>query len=221
MRKQAAQSIEHTGQQPLTRARCSSTRFLPPGIITPTLLAAALLVSTAAVDASADSLESTIEQTRSETASAPLRQPIVVEADSFVLLVEAEKAIWRGNVTASQGNYTFRSTQLTLHLDQIDSASSAPGHAQTNSSDPSFGYELSARTVSYNVETATIIGDGDSELRRGHELIKADQIQYNVDEKRAYAIPTKDGRVKVKFLSNPDKPVFPSSFAGVSATAGD
>ena len=100
--------------------------------------------------------------------------PIQVEADSFRVLVKENKAVWRGNVIATQGNFRFKASRLTIHLDQV--ANHDPdetGSAQASSSRPFF--ELSARELSYDLDTDQIVGAGDSELRRGTELIRADR----------------------------------------------
>jgi lipopolysaccharide transport protein LptA len=136
--------------------------------------------------------------------------PIVVESDSFRVLLRENKAVWRGNVIATQGNFNFRASQLTIHLDQI---ASDAGNASTSSDkgEHAVSYELSARTLSYDLDTDRIIGDGDSQLRRGQEMIRADRITYEVARRVATAYPDGGGRVHVQFMTNPEKPVFPAA----------
>ncbi len=135
--------------------------------------------------------------------------PIIVEADTFELHIDEEKAIWRGNVSASQGNYTFRTSQLILHLDQMKGASSDSGTSSAAHNNPARFYELSARKLRYDVAKGTMVGAGDSELRRGSELIRAEKIAYQVNTRVAHALPAANGRVLVRFEANPDMPVFP------------
>ena len=142
---------------------------------------------------------------------------ISIEADSFDFLVDQEKAIFRGDVNASQGNATFRTSQLTVHLDQIRSSTQrkSDSSAKTKSED-SEQFELSAATLFYELEKNLVVGKGNSRLQRGRELILADVIHYDMAKRVAYARPDANGRVFVRFFSNPDKPLFPSSHASAN-----
>ena len=147
--------------------------------------------------------------------------PILVEADHFELNFASEQAIWRGNVTATQGNYTFRTSSLTLHMEQINSSSaqnSAVGAEDTHTN--TSRYQLAAKNVSYDLEQGQIIGQGDCELRRGEESIRAEHIVYQVDNQMAFARPQANGRVQVQFYSNPQAPLFPTANL-LSAVAGE
>ena len=138
--------------------------------------------------------------------------PILVEADSFELRMDEEKAVWRGAVSASQGNYTFRSSQLTLHLDQIAREPQATSNSQQDTAPRQLShYELSAATLTYDLQDSIIIGSGGSELRRGKELIRAEQIRYHVRRRVAHAVPGAGGRVQVQFFANPEMPIFPGA----------
>ena len=122
-----------------------------------------------------------------------------------------EKAVFRGNVNASQGNHTFRSGQLTVHLDQIDTQRARQNEGGESGQRANPPFELSAQNLLYDIEADVVIGRGDSELRRGQELIAAELINYDFIRRVAYAIPDAGGRVKVRFYSNPDRPIFPGS----------
>jgi len=152
-----------------------------------------------------------------QTASAPVRlAPILVEADHFEVDLAAERAIWRGSVTAKQGQSTFRAGSLTMHMDQLQRG---PGPQQTADDTAANinGYEMSAEKLTYDLGAGRIIGHGNCELRRGEETIRADRIVYQVAEQTAVATPRADGRVQVQFLSDPDKPLFPGSLASSAA----
>ena len=132
--------------------------------------------------------------------------------------------MWRGNVEATQGKYTFRASSLTVHLDQISSSDQRAGSASAEGNSQTGGFELHADVLSYDLESGQIIGRRHSELRRGFELIAADQIIYQVAERRAIARPQPNGRVLVRFYSNPKQPFFPNpnsatAIAGASAAA--
>jgi lipopolysaccharide transport protein LptA len=150
---------------------------------------------------------------------APVTPVITIEADSFNLFVDQEKAIFRGNVNASQGNHTFRTSQLTMHLDQVDTKHNDDGTGANSETTAAPSFELSARNLTYELSTQMAVGRGDSLLRRGRELISAELINYDMSKRVAYAIPDKGGRVLVRFFSNPDMPLFPSRTLAKAAAA--
>ena len=137
--------------------------------------------------------------------------PISIEADHFKVSLVDEKAIWRGDVKATQGNYTFHASVLTVHLDQVTQTNTQNSEdGQTENVADHSQVSLSAKNVSYDLGGDKIVAQGNSELRRGVELIKAEHITYHVSEQTAYARPDAQGRVHVQFFSNPQQPVFPS-----------
>ena len=143
---------------------------------------------------------------------------ITVEADYFELNAADEKAYFRGNVEATQGNSTFHSSQLTLRLEQITSHHSRDGTSSGNSApNGQQNYEHGANALNYDISQDMINGSGDSELRRGNELIRADEISYAVAQRIAYARPTEAGRVRVPFDANPGMPMFPEGLVGARA----
>jgi lipopolysaccharide transport protein LptA len=144
---------------------------------------------------------------------------IMVEADHFEVDFNSERATWRGNVTATQGNYTFRTSSLTVQLEQLQSETGNGNPGGANTSVPA-GYELSADAVTYDLDQGRIVGRGNSELRRGVEMIRAERIVYQIEHRRASATPKANGRVLVQFISNPQQPIFPTVNL-MSAVAGD
>ncbi len=171
------------------------------------LAAAALVSSMAAVNTYAD----------------PQTPPITVEADQFSVYLADEKAVWRGNVTATQGNYTFRTSQLTVHLDELvaaDDSQSSDDETGASSRNQDAAIELSADRVTYDLDRNEIQGLGNSELRRGIEYIRADKIVYEVGNRIARAEPDAGGRVRVQFLSAPGQPLFPGVPLTAAAGAG-
>ena len=135
--------------------------------------------------------------------------PILVEADEFHVDLQTEQAIWQGNVEATQGRTTFRAGSLTLHLEQLKTQPGTPGVAHHSDTHQKNAYQLSADRVSYDLEAGQISGSGNSELRRGFELIRAEDIVYQVDQQRVQARPAANGRVQVQFLSIPGQSLFP------------
>ena len=136
---------------------------------------------------------------------------IVVEADSFELRVDEEVAVWQGSVVARQGAHVFRTGTLTLHLDQLTDAS----RGSSRSAEPQretlpANYELSAQSLSYDVGTNVIAGDGDCMLRRGNEFIAADRIRFVMEDRIAYALPGEQGRVRVQFYASNTTRIFPT-----------
>ncbi len=152
----------------------------------------------------------------------PAPSPITVEADQFSVYLADEKAVWRGNVTATQGNYTFRTSQLTVHLDDLVAGDASPssGAAGASSRAEEDAIELSADRVTYDLDRNEIQGLGNSELRRGMEYIRADNIVYEVGNRIARAEPDAGGRVRVQFLSAPGQPLFPGVPLTAAAAAG-
>ena len=153
---------------------------------------------------------------------ATLVAPIVVESDRFTVFLGDERAEWHGDVVATQGNYTFRTSRLTVFMDQVSGSRERNSTNAKHSTDAFNGYELSARQLHYDVEDGAIVGRGDSELRHGAEMIRAESIAYDVSRQEAMAFPNADGRVLVRFYGNPKKPVFPSvPVVATSAQAAD
>lgn len=144
--------------------------------------------------------------------------PIVVEADSFEIRLDLENAVWRGDVRAQQGNYTFRTESLTIHLEQVATQNADEVGNNTGNQQPLDNrFILSAQHLSYDVDQDTIMGHGGCEISRGQEKIRANQIVLYAKEKRAMALPETNGRVLVSFFSNPNKPIFPGTFASNAA----
>ncbi len=133
----------------------------------------------------------------------PATVPILVEADAFHVDLQTEQAIWRGNVEATQGSTTFRAGSLTLHLEQLKAQSGTTSARQEAEGTPQDAYQLSADRVTYDLEAGRISGSGNSELRRGMELIRAQDIVYQVDQQKVQARPAANGRVQVQFFSAP------------------
>jgi len=143
--------------------------------------------------------------------------PIVVEADGFEVRMQEERAIWQGNVVATQGNYTFRTGRLTVYMEQVSSSRERKSNNASSTAATFAGYELSANKLTYDLDQGQIVGRGNSELRHGAEYIRADQIVYDVTAQTATAHPDAEGRVHVKFYGNPAKPVFPSATPALAA----
>ncbi len=184
------------------------------------LIFSAVLVPLAVLGQATPPLEPSVNHAESSLVMMSPSVPVItIEADSFNLYVDEEKAVFRGNVNASQGNTTFRTSQLTVHLDQVNTkAAKNDGQAgsQENRVPP---YELSARTLTYELDSRLAVGKGDSLLKRGRELILAELINYDMAKRVAYAIPDSGGRVMVRFYSNPDMPLFPSQSLAKSTAA--
>jgi lipopolysaccharide transport protein LptA len=133
----------------------------------------------------------------------PVAAPILVEADAFHVDLQTEQAIWRGNVEATQGNTTFKAGSLTLRLEQLQAQNGTAAERQKTDGAPQDAYQLSADRVTYDLEAGQISGSGNSELRRGMELIRAQDIVYQVDQQKVQARPAANGRVQVQFFSAP------------------
>ncbi len=145
-----------------------------------------------------------------------LHLPIMVEADEFEIRMDVEHAMWRGNVVAQQGNYTFRAGSLSVSLEQVGTSPQRTDAGEGGTSLQA-GYTLSAERLSYDVGNGTITGEGNSEIRRGQESIRAERITYFVDQRKALALPEPNGRVFVQFYSNPQSPIFPGSGLALAA----
>ena len=147
-------------------------------------------------------------QTAPERTVQPL--PILIEADHFEVRFDEDIAVWQGQVSATRGNYTFRTSNLKIHLDQVNQ--NAPQTTQTTggqSQPVADHFYLSAESLTYDLASDAITGSGDSELRRGQELIRAETITYWVGKQLAVAKPDLSGRVSVQFFPNPKRPIFP------------
>ena len=184
----------------------------------------ALLSSIAYADSAPLQLGKAAVDEHSDHTNGVILIPIAIEADEFTVKFEEDIAVWTGNVKAKQGRYTFNTEVLTINLDQVNRdaqpAGPAPANNQTQNGQQTplaHNFELSARSLTYNLENDTIIGSGDSELRRGNEVISAESISYAISAKTASALPEEDGRVYVQFYSNPENPIFGPAQSTVSA----
>ncbi len=183
--------------------------------VVPALLAALALNGVPLCHAGPD-----VDFVETRHASAQPNPPINIEADKFTVYLADEKAIWEGNVVASQGNYTFRSGNLTLHLEHMADADEANDQGDKDTTPaPRQAVSLSARSLNYQLDKGKVVGEGDSELRRGEEVIRANQITYLVADRIALGIPEPHGRVSVQFFGNPNRPVIPGSLGRTSRGA--
>ena len=158
------------------------------------------------------------DEARESTAASLVTPYITVEADYFEVDLLEERAYFTGRVSATQGNNTFRTSQLTLHLEQIIGQADA-GESNNSNQKKSAPYELHAAQLSYDLPNGLILGTGGSELRRGGERIQADQISYRVERRMAFGTAKPGERVLVHFIANPQMPIFPTTAA--IGSAGD
>ena len=130
----------------------------------------------------------------------PAIPTIIVLADTFELRLHEERAIWRGNVTATQGGSTFRASQLTLRLDQLTQNNGQSGSGQ-QAPTVAAPVELQANQLTYDKDSHSVHASGNTLLRRGHEIIQSERLQYALDTRIAYAHAEPGDQVKVRFYN--------------------
>ncbi len=132
--------------------------------------------------------------------------PMTVEADRFELFLDAQIAVWSGNVVATQQGYTFKAARFTLRLvpdDERDSGSEPA--AGSNAPSKHQAFQLEAGRLSYHDDQ--VIGSGGCVIRRGNDSIVADEIRLDLRSQIVVAKPRDDGRVYVRLLLGADMPV--------------
>lgn len=132
--------------------------------------------------------------------------PMTVEADRFELFLDAQIAVWTGNVVATQQGYTFKAARFTLRLvpdDERDSGSEPA--AESNERSKHRAFQLEAGRLSYHDDQ--VIGSGGCVITRGNNSIVADEISLDLSSQIVVAKPRDDGRVYVRLLLAADMPV--------------
>jgi lipopolysaccharide export system protein LptA len=155
------------------------------------------------------------------------KEPIEVASDTLEVLQNEKKAIFTGNVIATQGKIKMRGAAMTIFYRE-----SSPGGAEAPAADTSDAlgkgiYRIEAegnvifttpteiaegKKAVYDVDAQTITLEGDVTLTRGKNILKGTAMTYNLATGRsvlssAGAKPG-TGRVRGLFVPN-EKPASP------------
>jgi len=161
------------------------------------------------------------------------KQPIEVASDTLEVLQNEKKAIFTGNVIATQGNIKMRGMTMTIFYRETSAAGTGEGGAQPAAApagSDALGkgiYRIEAegnvifttpteiaegKKAVYDVDAQTITLEGDVTLTRGKNILKGTAMTYNLATGRsvlssAGAKPG-TGRVRGLFVPN-EKPASP------------
>jgi lipopolysaccharide export system protein LptA len=117
-------------------------------------------------------------------------QPIEITADSLEVLQANQRAMFRGNVEAKQGEVTLKAAAMTVHYRQASGgkagadASAAAGAVSRIEADGGVlltTKEETARSARgvYNVDEHKVQMSGDVTLTRGQNVLKGAQLVYD------------------------------------------
>jgi lipopolysaccharide export system protein LptA len=126
--------------------------------------------------------------------------PIQISSDTLDVLQAEQKAIFSGNVIATQGTTTMRSAKMIVFY--RDSGSAAPTPVAASATPPAQGiYQIDAEgNVVFTTPTETAIGDkaiynvdadtidvmgGNVTLTRGQNILKGNKLNYNMTTGRS------------------------------------
>jgi lipopolysaccharide export system protein LptA len=144
------------------------------------------------------------------------KEPIEIEASTLEVLQNQQKAIFSGNVIATQGAVTMRSQTMTVFyksgsgenaggLSSGISKLEVAGNVRLNTPTES----AEGNTGSYNVDAGLITLNGNVLLKRGKNVIKGDRLEYNVKSGKSQVVSnpsanvgetSSGGRVKAVFV---------------------
>ena len=114
-------------------------------------------------------------------------EPIEITADSLEILQENQRAMFRGNVEAKQGDVTLKAATMTVHYRQSsggDGAASAAGAVSCIEADGGVLLATKEETARskrgvYNVDEHKVQMSGDVTLTRGQNILKGAQLVYD------------------------------------------
>lgn len=144
-------------------------------------------------------------------------QPIEISADQLEVMQSNQKAVFRGNVVAVQGDVTLRSDRMTVHYrDAKSGGASSMGAVSKIEVDSNVRLNTpqeSAKAAKgvYDVDREQILLLGDVFLTRGQNVLKGDRLDYNLRTQKSVltSVPTigrqggvNSGRVKGVFVPN-------------------
>ena len=163
------------------------------------------------------------------------KQPIEVASDTLEVLQNEKKAIFTGNVIATQGNIKMRGMTMTIFYRETSAAGTGEGEggaqpAATPAGSDALGkgiYRIEAegnvifttpteiaegKKAVYDVDAQTITLEGDVTLTRGKNILKGTAMTYNLATGRSVlsSAGAKPGTGRVRGLFVPNEESSPA-----------
>lgn len=113
-------------------------------------------------------------------------EPIEITADSLEVLQENQRAMFKGDVEAKQGDVTLRAATMTVHYRQGNNGGAAPAAGAVSRIEADGGVLLTTKEETarsrkgiYNVDDKKVQMTGDVTLTRGQNVLKGGQLVYD------------------------------------------
>lgn len=133
-------------------------------------------------------------------AQANSAQPISIEARQFEMLLAERKAVYTGNVEATQGDYTISADELVVFFDEdnkitVMEATGTPAALTDQITRPPLS--ITGDELHYFFVESIVRANGNGMLKQGEAFLRAETIVYDLDAQTARAIGSKNERVRL------------------------
>lgn len=135
--------------------------------------------------------------------------PIDVEAYTFVIDLDTQRAYWAGNVVARQNGHVIRAAELTIRMAETTSASSDQTSTadQDSSAHHPSAVVVEAGSLGYRQSYGELVSSGGTVITRGDSRIESHTLIYATDLRQARGQSDDDGRVRVRLTLGEDDPI--------------
>ena len=127
-------------------------------------------------------------------------QPISIEALQFEMLLAERKAVYTGDVEATQGDYTINADELVVFFDEdnkitVMQATGTPAALTDQITQPSL--LITGDQLDYLFVESIVRANGNGILKQGEDFVRAETIVYDLDAQTARATGGGNERVRV------------------------
>ena len=134
-------------------------------------------------------------------------QPINIEAGHFEMLLAEHKAMYTGDVVATQGEREIRADNLTVYLNEDNDvvsmmAEGDPATLSDQAAEPPI--TLTGAALDYHFEEERVRVSGGGTLLQGEDRLTAEIIIYDLEAERAEAFSNSGGRVQLTLEPSSD-----------------
>ncbi len=127
-------------------------------------------------------------------------QPINIEALQFEMLLAERKAVYTGDVEATQGDYTINADELVVFFDEdnkitVMQATGTPAALTDQIRQPSL--LIAGDELDYLFVESIVRANGNGILKQGEDFVRAETIVYDLEAQTARAASGRNERVRV------------------------
>ena len=127
-------------------------------------------------------------------------QPISIEALQFEMLLAERKAVYTGDVEATQGDYTINADELVVFFDEdnkitVMQAAGTPATLADQLRQPPL--LITGDELDYLFVESIVRANGNGILKQGEDFVRAETIVYDLDAQTARATGGRNERVRV------------------------